>query len=177
MGIVLMLLVTGGVMAQEKWKGLTVLPADGQKNYPVACGLEEWKKKLSPESFEVLREQGTEQAFTGNLWNEHRPGTYYSAATGQPLFKSAQKFDSGSGWPSFTRPLDQKSVVLRRDNSYGMDRIEVEDSSSGSHLGHVFDDGPQGQLRYCINSAALIFVPDGQDPPPLVKEYLATHKE
>lgn len=170
--------VTGGAMAQNSiWKGLPVYPADAQKTFPMACSIGEWKGKLSPEAFEVLREQATERPFTGALWDEHRPGTYYSAATGQPLFRSDTKFDSGTGWPSFTKPLDQGAVVLRKDHSYGIERIEVEDSSSGSHLGHVFDDGPGGQLRYCINSAALIFVPDGGELPPLVQDYLKAHPE
>jgi methionine-R-sulfoxide reductase len=130
-------------------------------------------------AYSVLRQEGTERAGTGVTAREHRKGTYYSAATGQPLFRSETKFESGTGWPSFSKPVSQNAVVLKLDTSYGMERVEVEDSSSGSHLGHVFDDGPtasanfpQGTgLRYCMNSASMIFVADGDPAPPLVKNY------
>jgi methionine-R-sulfoxide reductase len=126
----------------------------------------------------VLREKGTEVPFSGDLLDVHEEGVFYSAATGQPLFSSKDKFDSGTGWPSFTAPIDRNAVILREDPSWGMRRIEVLDSSSGSHLGHVFDDGPPpAGLRYCINSASLLFVPKGEEPPQLVKGYLAKRAE
>jgi peptide methionine sulfoxide reductase msrA/msrB len=154
------------------WHGLSVLGPEEASALPIVKADAEWKAVLTGQGYEIMRHQGTEQAFTGVSWNEHRPGTYYSAATGQPLFRSEDKFDSGTGWPSFTKPADQGAVILRLDRSYGMERVEVEDSSSGSHLGHVFDDGPEPTgLRYCMNSASLVFVPDGSKPPPIVKSY------
>jgi peptide methionine sulfoxide reductase msrA/msrB len=156
----------------QSWHELPVLGPEDKRAFPVVKSDAEWKSSLSAMSYKVLRHQDTEMAFTGAYWNEHRTGTYYSAATGQPLFRSEDKFESGTGWPSFTKPISQDAVVLRIDRSLGMERVEVEDSSSGSHLGHVFDDGPAPTgLRYCMDSAALVFVPDGTVPPPLVKAY------
>ncbi|HKK65662.1 MAG TPA: peptide-methionine (R)-S-oxide reductase MsrB, partial [Clostridia bacterium] len=105
-------------------------------------------------------------AFSGEYYTNHSKGLYYSAASAQALFSSDAKFDSGSGWPSFYEPISPEAVVLVEDNSHGMSRIEVLDSSSGSHLGHVFTDGPKPTgLRFCINSAALVFVAEGNAPP------------
>jgi peptide-methionine (R)-S-oxide reductase len=120
---------------------------------------EEWKKDLTPEQYAVLREIGTEPAFTGKYVDNHEDGTYSCAACGQQLFDSGTKFDSGSGWPSFTDPMNLEHVELRSDNEYGMIRTEVVCKRCGSHLGHVFDDGPidKGGKRYCINSCALNF--------------------
>jgi len=116
----------------------------------------EWRERLSPEVFHICREKGTERAFTGAYWNSKEQGTYCCAACGASLFASSAKFDSGTGWPSFTAPLDTDSVTSEVDSSHGMLRTEVCCHRCGSHLGHVFPDGPApaGQ-RYCINSASL----------------------
>lgn len=121
---------------------------------------EELKAKLSPEEYAVLVEAATEPPFENTYWNNHREGIYVDKIDGTPLFSSTTKFDSGTGWPSFWQPIDQKALVLVDDDSLGMHRIEVRAQKSGGHLGHVFDDGPNPTgLRYCINSASLRFIP------------------
>ena len=121
----------------------------------------ELKKELTPEQFAVTQNAATEPAFQNEFWDNHKPGIYVDIVSGKPLFSSLDKFDSGCGWPSFTRPLSGTDVVERTDNSYGMTRTEVRSAMADSHLGHVFDDGPvdKGGLRYCINSASLKFIP------------------
>ena len=166
------LIVPASNSTAQTWHGVAVHDTSESISFPVVKTDSQWKQQLAGLAYQVLRNQGTEAPGSGPLLNEHRKGIFYSAATGQPLFRSEDKFESGTGWPSFTRPIDPKAVVLRIDNTLGMERVEVEDSSSGSHLGHVFDDGPAPTgLRYCMNSVSLLFVPEGAEAPALVKNY------
>jgi methionine-R-sulfoxide reductase len=120
----------------------------------------ELRRQLSKDQYRVTRECGTETPFQNAYWDNHEPGIYVDLVTGEPLFTSLDKFDSGTGWPSFTKPISEDKVVEKRDSSHGMERTEVRAKASDSHLGHVFDDGPAptGE-RYCVNSAALRFIP------------------
>jgi peptide-methionine (R)-S-oxide reductase len=141
----LLIVMASGAMAQTK-------------KYLVQKTDAEWKKQLTPLQFEVTRKKGTEAAYTGKYWNSHKKGDYNCICCSVPLFSSAHKFDSGTGWPSFWQPLVKANVEEMADNSYGMQRTEVSCSNCGAHLGHVFTDGPNPTgLRYCINAASLKF--------------------
>jgi peptide-methionine (R)-S-oxide reductase len=122
---------------------------------------EEWKKQLSAEQYDVARRAGTERAFTGKYWDSKDKGTYNCVCCGEPLFKSDTKFNSGTGWPSFTQPVSQDAVSEHTDRAYGMSRTEVRCARCDAHLGHVFPDGPNPTgLRYCMNSASLNLKPE-----------------
>jgi len=142
------------------------LTACGQQTTPKKTKYEitksdtEWKKLLNPTAYQIMVERGTEAPYKNAYYNNHEKGIYVSAATGEPLFSSDDKFDSGTGWPSFTKPINAKMVMVVKDDSFGMSRDEVVEAKTGLHLGHVFDDGPRdkGGLRYCMNSGALKFI-------------------
>lgn len=150
----------GGAEAEKSACGLPSHVVIDMSKTPVKRSDAEWKKLLTPMQFRVARQQGTEPPFQNEFWNHHGDGVYFSACSDTPLFDSRDKFESGTGWPSFTKPVEERFVDETVDNSYGMRRVEVHCAVDGGHLGHVFPDGPEPTgLRYCINSAALRFMP------------------
>jgi peptide-methionine (R)-S-oxide reductase len=158
-----MFLNRAGAQKQEEKKMETTTTNESVSGSPEATtkpSSEDLKKKLTAQQYHVTQECGTEPPFNNAYWNNHKPGIYVDIITGQALFTSLDKFDSRSGWPSFTKPIAKENVVEKSDRTLGVERTEVRSAKSDSHLGHVFDDGPgPGGLRYCINSAALRFIP------------------
>ena len=141
--------------------GIMALLGSPNSDNNMSTPQDEWKKKLTPEQYNVCRLGATESPFSGKYYNHHEKGTYICVACGQELFSSGKKFDSGTGWPSFSDVVNSKNVTLKDDNSYNMHRVEVLCSKCGSHLGHVFDDGPRPTgRRWCINSVSLDFIPE-----------------
>lgn len=152
------------VPAQQP-SGASAAPSDGAAPAVGPMSDADWKKVLTPEQFRIIRQEGTELPFSSPLDHETRPGTYVSADCGVPLFRSEQKYDSGTGWPSFWAPISPDVVTLKEDRSLPFDvRIEVRDAKCDGHLGHVFDDGPPPTgKRYCMNGVALKFIPDAPE--------------
>src|SRR5256885_2687244 len=158
-GLVAAILVAIGTIWWSHAQDKKVVQKTHPDEFPVPSE-KELRYQLSSEQYDVTRRDGTETAFHNAYWDNHKPGIYVDIITNEPLFSSLDKFDSGTGWPSFTKPISPEHVVEKTDNSYGMVRTEVRAKKSNSHLGHIFDDGPPpSKLRYCVNSAALRFVP------------------
>jgi peptide-methionine (R)-S-oxide reductase len=159
------LTVLAGAACDQTSRGAASQELNAQgKPYEVSLPPAEWRKKLSAVQFHVLREQGTERAFTGKYWDNKKAGDYHCAGCNQRLYSSKDKFKSGTGWPSFTRAVEDKAIERHSDMTFGMVRTELRCSRCGGHLGHVFDDGPKptGE-RHCINSVSLVFVAEKHD--------------
>ena len=150
-------ILASSLQAQTQNKTKGTKPA---RSYPIQKTESEWKRILSPVAFQVMVKGGTEAPFRNAYHDNHENGIYVSAATGEPLFSSEDKFESGTGWPSFTKPIKSGAIAIVTDRSHGMVRQEVVEAKTGLHLGHVFNDGPknQGGKRYCMNSAALKYI-------------------
>ena len=165
LALVALTAMTGAAQSHAKgWNPMSFKkPSDG-----------ELKKTLTPLQFDVTQNEGTERAFQNAYWNNHQAGIYVDIVSGEPLFSSLDKFESGTGWPSFTRPLAPENVRTRSDHSYGMTRTEVRSTHADSHLGHLFDDGPKPTgMRYCMNSASMRFIPVDQLEAEGYGQYLA----
>ena len=174
MKILSLALLTFGLIVSACTNQSTV----SKKEVPMDKKQEELKKKLTPLQYHVTQSCGTERPFDNEYWNNHAEGIYVDVVSGEPLFSSKDKFDSGSGWPSFTKPLKKENIKTKADREMGMERTEVRSQEGDSHLGHVFDDGPKdkGGLRYCINSASLKFIPKEKLKESGLAEYLELFK-
>jgi methionine-R-sulfoxide reductase len=158
-GLVSAVLLAGGIVWWSYAQDKKVADKTHPDEFPVPSD-KELRYQLSPEQYQVTRKDGTETAFRNAYWDNHKPGIYVDIITNEPLFSSLDKYDSGTGWPSFTKPIAPEHVVEKVDNRYNMVRTEVRAKKSDSHLGHIFDDGPPPtKLRYSVNSAAMRFVP------------------